>query len=115
MRDQDELREKLKGQYEEIVGRVLGKQRSAGEISLEEIEEAALEIGRAVQGAVTRELVEQSEQQERDKRPCCPSCQGSMRQKGYRLKQIITRSGEVEVQRKYWYCEHCKAGIFPPR
>lgn len=114
MVNNQDLKKKLKGQYEEIVERVLGKQRGAEEISLEDIEAAALEIGRAVQNTVTREMVEESERRERGKRPCCPTCQGEMRKKGYRKKQLITRSGEVEVKREYWYCEACQAGIFPP-
>lgn len=115
MAENEDLKRKLKAHYEEIVERVMGKQKGADEISLEEIEEAALEIGRAVQSTVTQEMVKESEKEERGKRPCCPVCQGEMRQKGYRTKHLITRSGEVEVQREYWYCKACQAGIFPPR
>lgn len=110
----EDLKKKLKEHYDELIERMIGKQRGADEISLEEIEEAALEIGRAVQSAVTREMVEQSEAQERGKRPRCPTCGVKMRDKGYREKDLVTRSGEVRVKRKYWYCEECESGIFPP-
>lgn len=110
----EDLKKKLKEHYDELIERMRGKQKGPGEIRLEDIEEAALEIGRAVQSAVTRELVEQSEAQERGKRPKCPTGGGSMRNKGYREKDLVTRSGEVRVKRKYWDCEKCESGIFPP-
>lgn len=112
--ENEDLKKKLKEHYDELIERVMGKQKGLDEISLEEIEEAALEIGRVVQSAVTRELVEQSEAQERGKRPKCPTCGGRMRNKGYREKDLVTRSGEVRVKRKYWYCQRCESGIFPP-
>jgi hypothetical protein len=29
-------------------------------------------------------------------------------------KYVVTETGEVEVERAYYYCETCKRGIFPP-
>lgn len=46
--------------------------------------------------------------------PCCPQCGGALVNKGRRKKSSVTRVGEVESDRPYAYCPHCKRGVFPP-
>jgi hypothetical protein len=45
--------------------------------------------------------------------PCCPHCGGALVNKGRRKKSSVTRVGEVESDRPYAYCPHCKRGVFP--
>ena len=38
---------------------------------------------------------------------------GNLSYKGKRTKWVVTRAGEVQVARDYYYCEGCRRGFFP--
>lgn len=44
----------------------------------------------------------------------CPECQHRMRFKGRKKKWFKTRSGDVQLERPYYYCDLCRKGHFPP-
>ena len=46
--------------------------------------------------------------------PSCPGCGQEMRYKGRKGKEVESLAGGVKVERGYYYCTECKAGIFPP-
>ena len=83
------------------------------ELSLAEIEEVALALRGQVSEDVTQALVNQ---QSRHVLPdeYCPTCGSRMRNKGRKRRGVLTRSGEAEVERPYYYCETCQTGHFPP-
>ena len=45
----------------------------------------------------------------------CVQCGREMRYKGKKRRKVVTSQGEVELDRAYYYCEGCEAGLFPPR
>jgi transposase-like protein len=83
------------------------------ELSLAEIEEVALALRGQVSEDITQVLVNQ---QSRHVSPdeYCPTCGSRMRNKGRKRRGVLTRSGEAEVERPYYYCETCQTGHFPP-
>ena len=45
----------------------------------------------------------------------CPTCGRPMHQKKKRQRRgIQSRLGEVPLIRAYYYCDHCRVGLFPP-
>ncbi|MEP7358426.1 MAG: hypothetical protein ABI847_14360 [Anaerolineales bacterium] len=45
----------------------------------------------------------------------CPECERPMQQKKKRQRRTVeSRAGAVAVNRAYYYCAHCKLGLFPP-
>jgi hypothetical protein len=44
----------------------------------------------------------------------CPQCAATMRYKGKKSKYMRSRSGEMAIQRPYYYCQACQQGHFPP-
>jgi hypothetical protein len=46
--------------------------------------------------------------------PACSQCGQAMRSKGKKRRKVITSQGEVTVNRAYYFCEGCEAGLFPP-
>jgi uncharacterized protein with PIN domain len=45
----------------------------------------------------------------------CPQCGRPMHQKKKRQRrQVESRVGQVALQRAYYYCDHCRVGLFPP-
>lgn len=83
-------------------------------LTLTQIEELALGVRRQVEQEITRALLEQQVSSMEAVIPTCPECGRGMHPKGKKRRYLRTRSGEVAVQRPYFYCGHCRRGYFPP-
>lgn len=46
--------------------------------------------------------------------PKCPTCGQEMESKSKKGKHITARVGDVKLKRTYYYCPHCRQGLFPP-
>jgi hypothetical protein len=45
----------------------------------------------------------------------CPTCGRAMHPKKKRQRRPVeSRVGSVALQRAYYYCDHCRVGLFPP-
>jgi len=45
----------------------------------------------------------------------CPQCGRAMHQKKKRhRRRVESRVGGVQLKRAYYYCDHCRVGLFPP-
>jgi hypothetical protein len=108
-----DLKTRLLRQYEQHLDRLLAQADVREELSLTEIEEMALAARAAVGKDITQALAE-SQATPSVPGPICPECQQEMHYKGRKKRRLITRSGEMEVVRGYYYCEHCRRGLFPP-
>jgi chromosome segregation and condensation protein ScpB len=84
------------------------------ELTLTEIEELVLKAGRRIQARMTQAVLEQQGEKRGAELPCCGECGQRMQPKGKKHRYLRTRSGEVEIERGYYYCPHCRQGIFPP-
>jgi DNA repair exonuclease SbcCD ATPase subunit len=110
----EELKAQMMAKAEAAIDKLLAKKKPAEEISLTEIEQLALQAGAEIQQEVTSALVEASRDPVEVPEPTCPECGKPMRYKAHKKKRIVTASGEVEVERAYYYCAACKRGVFPP-
>ena len=112
--DKKALKARLLERYTSQLDEMLEQLEVDKALNLTEIEEIALELRYQVGQSTTEALaVNASQQQEVD--VFCPSCQERMRYKGRKRKWIKTRSGDVQIERPYYYCEACRTGHFPPR
>jgi hypothetical protein len=51
-----------------------------------------------------------------DEPPTCARCGSPMRRCGRRSRELLTRMGRaVALERPYYVCSTCGAGLFPPR
>lgn len=107
------IKKQLMEQYEKQVDKLLEQLNPEDELQLKEIEAAALGIRQQVGADVSQALVN-SQGQMNPVDAMCPTCGGRMRYKGRKTRYIRSRSGELEVERSYYYCGSCKAGHFPP-
>jgi len=46
--------------------------------------------------------------------PVCGECGREMHYKGHKKRHIVSSTGEVTLERAYYYCERCRRGYFPP-
>ena len=108
------LEEMLRERVEEFV-EWKGEERA---YTFEEIEEEALEIGRAVvremMGVAVGEESAKEERQRGRPEPNCEGCGRPMRYSGRRGRGIESKVGDVRIERAYYHCPSCKVGLFPP-
>ena len=110
-----EIKAALLARYEQELDKMLAEYRAKGEeITLTDIENIALKTGDQASQAVTAELVSQPRDEQLVPGPICEQCGEELRYKGKKPKKIQTRSGEVTVERRYYYCTKCQQGFFPP-
>lgn len=112
--DRKALKARLLERYAVQLDEMLDQLESKERLHLTEIEEMALKLRQEVGESITEELaVNESQKQETD--VACPECQQNMRYKGRKEKWMKTRTGDMRVERPYYYCEQCGRGHFPPR
>ncbi len=107
-------REGIKAEIMEQVEQMLEQALVAGEqrLTVTEIEELALgarqKMGQGLRQALLGQQVKQPAE-----RPVCAGCGKCMSAKGKKKRYLRTRSGEVTMERSYFYCATCKRGLFP--
>lgn len=111
---EEELKARLMAELEGEIERVLAEVGDRRQVTLTEIERVVGEAGRRLQQRVAEQLVEEAAQAQGQERVSCPDCGGKLRYKGQKARWVATTSGEVKVERGYFYCEDCGKGIFPP-
>ena len=110
--DKAKLKAQLLQEYSDQLDKMLTDLDKPERLHLTEIEDAALDIRKRVSQDVTVAL-SHHESQSREVDACCPQCQQVARYKGKKKKWVKTRSGDVQVERSYWYCPTCRTGFFP--
>jgi hypothetical protein len=106
---EEELRERINGLVEEAL-----KSAEKGKaLSLREIEDIALAVRGKVGQEVTQALANKQGRVEVPG-PVCEECGQEMHYKGQKKRRVVSRSGEVDWERAYYYCERCRRGFFPP-
>jgi hypothetical protein len=114
---QAELKAKMMASAEVAIEKLLKEQEALGQertIKLSDIEEMVVRMGQAIEAEVTQAMAAEQGQAE-VKAEKCPWCGQRMHYKGQKAKQVVTVSGEVSIQRAYYYCLGCRQGYFPPR
>ena len=114
MKPDEELKARMMAEMEAEVEKLLEEAGDRGAVTLTEIERAVEEAGRRVQQRLIEQLVEEAAREQGQARVSCPTCGGKLRYKGQKARWVATTSGEVRVERGYFYCEACGKGIFPP-
>ena len=110
-----EIKTALLARYEERLDKMLAEYRAKGEdITLTDIETIALKTSDQTGQAIAAELVNSQEDKQLVPGPICEQCGTEMRYKGKKSKKVQTLSGEVQVERSYYYCAACQRGFFPP-
>jgi DNA-directed RNA polymerase subunit RPC12/RpoP len=82
-------------------------------LTLEAIEEIALKARDEMARSLTEQMVQQQAAHQTTATDC-PDCGKRMSNKGKKKRYVRTRSGEVQIERPYFYCAGCQRGHFPP-
>lgn len=112
MLTQEAVKAEIMSKLEKLVDEALDCGKTP--LTLTQIEELALGVGGKLEEAITGGLVEQQTSQINPQIPDCPLCGQRMHRKGNKTRYVRTRSGEMEIERPYFYCKTCRTGHFPP-
>ncbi len=85
--------------------------------AFDEIEDEVQREWAPVQAQMVAELAQHGagEPLPKDARPQCPDCQRPMQSRGRRRRRVATRQAQaVTLERAYYVCPACGAGVFPP-
>jgi uncharacterized protein with PIN domain len=109
----EELKARLMAEAEAAIEKLLAERVAPAQASLADIERVALLVGQQMEEAMASALAAESAL-ELPPWPTCPKCGQKMLNKGRRGRRVVTRAGEVAVERTYYYCPTCHEGFFPP-
>jgi len=110
----EELRQDLEEETEKLIEEILDWYEANERPTMSQIEREVLTIRERLGQATTHKLIQAQEAVHPEKVPVCPKCQEPMRYKGEKRKSIDGLIGSVGVERAYYYCSECEAGLFPP-
>lgn len=106
------MKAQMMAKMEAAVDKVLAKTEQS--LTITDIEELAMEVQKQVGKQLTSLLVAQGSEASVPG-PRCEKCQQEMHYKGQKRRYVRTRSGDIEIERAYYYCAECQQGSFPPR
>ncbi len=113
-RTQTELKAQLLAQAEAALDQLLATRPPPATAQLADLEQAVRVVGQELEQAWTAELVAESAGELPVSWPTCPVCGRRMKAKGKRRRRLVTVTGEVPLEREYYYCGECRQGFFPP-
>ena len=111
MADTEGLKAQLMAQAEAAIDQLLAARKAQNRLS--EVEDMVQATGQVIQPEMTGILLKMDSQPS-GPGPVCEECGREMHYKGQKKRQVVTSSGEVEVERAYYYCKGCQRGYFRP-
>ena len=110
--DDKGLKGRMMVEAEEAVNQLLAGVGEKEDVKLSDIERLVRVAGERVMERFTARLVEAGVQEVEG---CiCPVCGRKARYKGQKARDLVTETGEVRLERAYYYCPNCRQGFFPP-
>ena len=95
-----------------LLAEFLAEQVAEGTLSIDEIEDAMVELG----DAVAREYAAQLLARQMGHPPptaCCPGCHEPGERVGQRERELLTRRGPVPLSEAKYRCRKCRRHFFP--
>lgn len=104
----------LMERVEALVEQMLDWEEATPQPNLTQIEDQALNLRQRFGQALTEQVIAAQENGEPVQLPRCAQCGKTMRPKGAKRKTVLSRVGELELERSHFYCPRCERGLFPP-
>lgn len=112
-RDKERLQQEYRAKAENLFEAVL-EEGVKKQMTLSQMEEVVGQLKFELTSWLVERLIQVQAEQSAGPGPACSGCGREMRDKGEKPRQLISSQGQIEFKRKYYYCEGCRQGIFPP-
>jgi len=109
-----ELKAALMRQAELGIEQLLDFDEQTPEPTLTQIEDAVLKVREAISERMALTLIEAQPNTQPVPGPRCPTCGQEMHYKDMKGETVESRVGTLPLKRRYYYCETCRRGLFPP-
>jgi hypothetical protein len=110
----EKRRKELEAKAKEVIDEMMAWSEETEQPNLSQMEDEILKLRQQLGEEMLRTLVKDQESQRPVPGPSCPKCGKEMQYKGEKERQVISRVGEVVLERGYYHCARCEEGIFPP-
>ena len=114
-RSREQLRAELLAAAEEKIDELLDWNEETEAPNMTQIEDVILKLRKQLGERMTGLMMEDQEATRPVPGPACPTCGREMHYKDMKETTIGMRTGEVAIERAYYYCKRCRCGLFPPR
>lgn len=109
-----ELERAMLAEAQEVIDELLAWHEETEAPTLTQIEDAVLKLRKRLGERMTELVIEEQEAARPVPGPACATCGREMHYKDTKRLTIEARTGEVDFTRAYYYCKHCRSGLFPP-
>jgi hypothetical protein len=114
MESKEAKRARMMAKAAEAIDKYLEWEEKNPRPDLTQIEEIALKLRKEFGQEIAQVAIENQAARVPAPGPACPKCSKEMRYKGKKRTQVGSRTGNLDVERGYYYCKECELSIFPP-
>jgi uncharacterized protein with PIN domain len=82
---------------------------------LTQIEDVVLKLRKQLGEQMALAVIDSQATKRPSPGPRCATCQREMHYKDVKANTVDSRVGTLPLERGYYYCPTCRAGLFPPR
>jgi Zn finger protein HypA/HybF involved in hydrogenase expression len=107
-----ELEKQLRARADEAIRKLLETLPDKSVLTMSDMERLIGEMGHEVMRSAMQEVAQR--EQVVPEQVICETCQVAMQKRGKRKKRVVTKRGEIELERQYYVCPQCGSGVFPP-
>jgi len=108
-----EIKAVIMAKIDGLVDQTLEEGEGAKRLTKNDIEDIVLDVRAELSEQLTEVLV-QAGSEAAVPGLACSECGQEMHYKGLKRRYVRTRTGEVQIERAYYYCEGCQRGFFLP-
>jgi hypothetical protein len=108
------IKAELMTQAEAIIDELIEWQATTEQPNFNQVEAKVLELRQKLSETMTQVTLAGQAAVRPVPGPPCPDCEREMRYKGLKENTVSSWVGEVRLERGYYYCDHCRRGLFPP-
>jgi uncharacterized protein with PIN domain len=113
-RPRAELKADLTQVADEVIDELLDWTEETAAPTLTQIEDIVLKLRQRLSERMAQVVIEAQAASRPVPGPCCPKCGHEMHYKDLKHNTVESRVGHLPMERGYYYCATCRAGLFPP-
>jgi hypothetical protein len=111
-RKQKEAR--LLAEAQSVIEELLDWEEQTDKPNLTQIEDVVLRLRERLGQRMAEVVIDDQDARQPVAAPACPLCGEVMRYKGQKGTDVVSRIGDLDLERGHYYCARCHSGLFPP-